>query len=309
MATASKSRLNHTPQRATSWWYRALNTDGFSAFILLALPVAFLLILKVYPVVYNIYLSFTNYDLFSAPQAAGLDNYRFVFQDSGTRRAILNTFFFTLQAVPLGTALALVIAKILDSRLPGQILFRTLFYLPVISSVVVSAMIWRWIYNPQSGLLNGLLGTLGLPAQAWLSDPRLALSALVVVMIWSSIGANMVIFIAGLQDIPKEVLEAATVDGANALQRFFRITVPLMRPVILFVIVTFTIGTFQNFGLIFLMTQGGPLNTTATLAWEIYMNVFSYLRIGRGAAISVVMLLAVFAITAASFRLLREKQS
>lgn len=288
--------------------YRLYNSQAFVAVLFLLLPVLLLTALKIYPVFYNIYLSFTRYELFEPPRFVGMKNYNYVFSNSVTRQSIINTLLFTIEAVPVGTALALTIAKLLDQSIRGRVFLRTLYYLPVVSSVVVSAMIWRWIYSPQHGLLNYLLGTLGIPAQNWLNDPNLALISLVIVTIWGSIGSNMVIFLAGLQDIPRDVIEAARVDGANPLQSFLLITVPLMRPVILFVVVTFTIGIFRNFGLIFMLTQGGPFNRTNTMVWEVYQNVFGYLRLGRGAAISVVMLVIVLILTLISFRVLRERQ-
>lgn len=288
--------------------YMLMNSQAFVAFLFLLIPVLLLAALKIYPVFYNLYLSFTRYELFEAPRFVGLRNYEYVFSNEVTRQSIGNTILFTLEAVPIGTALALIIAKLLDQSIRGRVLLRTLYYLPVISSVVVSAMIWRWIYSPQNGLLNHFMSGVGIPPQNWLNDPNLALISLVIVTIWGSIGSNMVIFLAGLQDIPKDVIEAARVDGANSLQSFVYITVPLMRPVILFVVVTFTISIFRNFGLIFMLTQGGPFNRTNTMVWEVYQNVFGYLRLGRGAAISMVMLAIVLGLTILSFRVLRERQ-
>ena len=288
--------------------YHFYNSQAFVAFLFLLVPVLLLAALKIWPVFYNLYLSFTRYELFEAPRFVGMKNYSYVFNNSVTRQSIINTLLFTIEAVPIGTALALTIAKLLDQSIRGRVFLRTLYYLPVVSSVVVSAMIWRWIYSPQHGLLNHFLNTVGIPPQNWLNDPNLALISLVIVTIWGSIGSNMVIFLAGLQDIPRDVIEAARVDGANPLQNFLLITVPLMRPVILFVVVTFTIGIFRNFGLIFMLTQGGPFNRTNTMVWEVYQNVFGYLRLGRGAAISVVMLVIVLILTLISFRVLRERQ-
>jgi len=306
--SASQSTLIRTEQ--LNWGqrlYRIYNSEVFTGYLFIFLPVLLLFILKVYPVFYNFYLSFHRYDLLDPPSYVGLENYEYIFTKEVTRQAIGNTIKFAVEAVPLGTAIALIVAKLLDQSIPGKTLFRMLFYLPVISSTVVSAMIWRWIYNAQDGLLNAIIGVFGIEPQGWLSDPQLAMPALVVVIIWGSIGGNMIIFLAGLQDIPREVLEAAKVDGANPFQSFLFITLPMMRPVILFVVVTFTIEVFRNFGLIFMMTQGGPLNSTNTMVWEVYMNVFGYLRLGRGAAISMVMLAIVFVITLLSFRVLRER--
>ncbi len=288
--------------------YRVMNSQAFVALLFLLVPVAILAALKIWPVFYNLYLSFTRYELFEPPRFYGLKNYNYVFTNSTVRQSIFNTLLFTIEAVPIGTALALIIAKLLNQSIRGRVFLRTLYYLPVVSSVVVSAMIWRWIYSPQHGLLNHLLGTVGIPPQNWLNDPNLALISLVIVTIWGSIGSNMIIFLAGLQDIPRDIIEAARVDGANSLQNFLFITVPLLRPVILFVVVTFTISIFRNFGLIFMLTQGGPFNRTNTMVWEVYQNVFGYLRFGRGAAISVVMLLIVLVLTMISFRVLRDRQ-
>ena len=307
-ATQKSAPLHHEAADWRQRLYRLYNSQAFVAFLFLLVPVLLLAALKIYPVFYNLYLSFTRYELFEAPRFVGMKNYSYVFSNQVTRQSIINTLLFTIEAVPIGTALALTIAKLLDQSIRGRVFLRTLYYLPVISSVVVSAMIWRWIYSPQHGLLNHILGWFGIPPQNWLYDPNLALISLVIVTIWGSIGSNMVIFLAGLQDIPRDVIEAAKVDGANPLQSFLLITVPLMRPVILFVVVTFTIGIFRNFGLIFMLTQGGPFNRTNTMVWEVYMNVFGYLRLGRGAAISVVMLVIVLILTLISFRVLRERQ-
>jgi len=309
MAIASRSQTIKPKPTFSQRLYRFYNSQAFVALLFLIIPVGLLIILKIYPIFYNLYLSFTRYELFEPPRFVGLRNYRYVFENSVARQSIWNTMLFTIQAVPIGTALALIVAKLLDENFYGKIMYRTLYYLPVVSSVVVSAMIFRWIFNPQQGLLNYFLGFVGIAPQTWLSDPNLALPSLVMVTVWGSIGGNMIIFLAGLQDIPSEVLEAAKVDGANAFQRFIRITIPLMRPVILFVVVTFTIGIFRNFGLIFMLTQGGPLNRTNTLVWEVYMSVFANLRLGRGAAMSMVMLVMVFILTLVSFRVLRERQS
>ncbi len=288
--------------------YSVMNSQAFVALLFLLVPVTLLAALKIWPVFYNLFLSFTRYELFEPPRFYALKNYNYVFSNATVRQSIFNTLLFTIEAVPIGTALALVIAKLLNQSIRGRVFLRTLYYLPVVSSVVVSAMIWRWIYSPQHGLLNHLLGTVGIPPQNWLNDPNLALISLVIVTIWGSIGSNMVIFLAGLQDIPRDIIEAARVDGANALQNFLLITVPLLRPVILFVVVTFTISIFRNFGLIFMLTQGGPFNRTNTMVWEVYQNVFGYLRFGRGAAISVVMLVIVLILTMISFRVLRDRQ-
>ncbi len=236
-----------------------------------------------------------------------MKNYQDVFSQEVNLKAIRNTILFAVGAVPFGTVLALIVAGLLNQPIRGRILFRFLFYLPVITSVVVSAMIWRWIYSPQFGLLNYLLGFIGIPAQTWLNDPKLALPSLIVITIWAALGGHMIIFLAALQDIPNELREAAAIDGAKGWQTFLYVIVPLLRPVILFVVVTYSIGIFRNFGLIFLLTQGGPQLTTNTLVWEVYQNAFGYLRFGRASALAMVLLFTILVITFFNFRLLREE--
>jgi multiple sugar transport system permease protein len=291
-------------QRVDRW----LGSEWFTAYTFLLIPLLLFIAIKFYPVFYNLFLSFTNYDLFSPMKFVGVANYQWTFSSEVTLKAIRNTVLFTLGTVPIGTALALLIAVLLDQPIRGRIVFRTIYYLPVVTSVVVSALVWKWIFNPQLGILNYALGLVGIPGQQWLYDPRLALPSLIIVSLWSGLGANMVIFLAGLQDVPEELYEAARIDGAKSWQIFAFITVPMLRPVTLFVVVTYTIAIFRSFGLIFILTQGGPLLTTNTLVWEVYMNAFGYLRLGRAGAISMVLLLTILLITIVNFRLLREEE-
>ena len=308
LTAEQKSQPQHPPtitrqERIQRW----MAGETFTAYMFLLIPLLILFFVKVYPVFYNVFLSFTNYDLFSPLKFVGLDNYRDVFSQDVNLKAIRNTIYFAVGAVPIGTILALIVAALLNQPIRGRIIYRFLFYLPVITSVVVSAMIWRWIYSAQFGLLNYFLGQVGIPEQTWLSNPNLALPALVVITVWSALGGHMIIFLAALQDIPTELREAAAIDGAKGWQTFLYVIVPLLRPVILFVVVTYSIGIFRNFGLIFLLTQGGPQNTTNTLVWEVYQNAFGYLRFGRASALAMVLLFTIFVITYLNFRFLREE--
>ena len=306
LSAHSRTRIEPEISRADRF-SRVVNGDTFVAYTFLVIPIFILFFIKIYPVFYNFLLSFTNYDLFSPLKFVGIDNYRDVMLQEVNRKAIRNTLYFTILAVPLGTMLALVIAALLNQPIRGRITFRALYYMPVVTSVVVSAMIWRWIFNPQFGLLNYFLSLVGIPEQTWLSNPSLALPSLVIITIWGSIGGNMIIFLAALQDIPEELREAAGIDGAKGWQTFLYVVIPLLRPVILFVVVTFSIGIFRSFGLIFLLTQGGPQLTTNTLVWEVYQNAFGYLRLGRAGALAMVLLAIIFVITFLNFRLLQER--
>jgi len=290
-------------ERARRW----ASSDTFTAYVFLAIPLVLFFFIKIYPVLYNVVLSFTNYDLFSPMKFVGLENYIDVFTEEVTLKAIRNTIYFTVGTVPIGTALALIVATLLNQPIRGRIVFRTLYYLPVVTSVVVSSMIWRWLFNPQMGLLNYFLKIVGIPPQQWIQDPKMALPSLIIVSLWGGLGGNMVIFLAGLQDIPEHLYEAAKIDGANRMQLFFHITIPMLRPVILFVVVTYCIGIFRSFGLIYMLTQGGPMLTTNTLVWEVYMAAFGYLRLGKAGAISMVLLATILLITVLNFRLIREE--
>lgn len=306
-ANSRETRAAQPTPSARERWQRFMAGETFTAYLFLFVPLLLLFLIKIYPVFYNVVLSFTNYDMFSPLKFVGLKNYQDVFAADVNIKAIRNTLLFAVGAVPLGTLLALVVAGLLNQPIRGRILFRFLFYLPVITSVVVAAMIWRYIYSPQFGLLNYLLSFFGLPPQQWLNNPMTAMPSLIIITIWGALGGHMIIFLAALQDVPNELREAAALDGAKGWQIFLYVVVPLLRPVILFVVVTYTIGIFRNFGLIFLLTQGGPQNTTNTLVWEVYQNAFGYLRFGRAAALSMVLLLTIFLITLLNFRLLREE--
>jgi multiple sugar transport system permease protein len=272
---------------------RILDSDGFTAFLFLFIPILILVALKFYPIVFNVVISFTNYDLSPNFRFVGLRNYQEIFSNDVYLKAIRNTLLYVVGTVPLGTFLSLSIAALLDRSIRGRVFFRTAFYLPVVTSVAASALVWRWIFNPQGGLANTALAAAGLPPLGWLTDPDTAMISLVIITLWGGIGGNMVIFLAGMQGIPGELYEAAEIDGANWWESFFYITIPMLSPVTLFVVVTYTIAIFRSFGLIFLLTQGGPSLSTNTLVWEIYQAAFGYLRFGLGAAISVVLLLTI----------------
>jgi multiple sugar transport system permease protein len=272
---------------------RLLDSDGFTAFIFLVIPLLILGALKFYPVLFNVVISFTNYDLSPNLRFVGMRNYQEILTNDVYLKAIRNTLLYVVGTVPIGTFLSLCIAALLNQGIRGRLFFRTAFYLPVVTSVAATALVWRWIMNPQGGLANAALSGIGMPTSGWLTDPSSAMASLVVITLWGGIGGNMVIFLAGLQGIPSELYEAAEIDGARVWQSFFYITIPMLSPVTLFVVVTYTIAIFRSFGLIFMLTQGGPSLSTNTLVWEVYQTAFGYLRFGLGAAISVVLLVTI----------------
>lgn len=286
--------------------YRFFNSDAFTALVFLFIPVALLVALKFYPIIYNIVISFTNYDLSANIRFVGLRNYQEIFGNPVYVKAITNTLLFAVGIVPAGTVISLVIAALLNQPIRGRVVFRTLFYLPVVTSVAASALVWRWIFNPQGGLANRGLEAIGLQGLGWLTDPSTAMLSIIIISLWGGVGGNMVVFLAGLQSIPSELYEAAQIDGAKGWQSFFYVTIPMLSPVTLFVVVTYTIAVFRSFGLIFMLTQGGPSLATTTMVWEIYQTAFGYLRFGLGAAISVVLLLTILLLSVPARLLQRE---
>ena len=298
METQLKQQIKSTQRtKGSRWFYQWINSDSFTAIVFLVIPMILLFMTKFYPIFYNFVISFTNFDLSPTYQYIGLKNYEEIFGNPVLIKSIVNTLLFTLGVVPVGTVLALVIAALLNQPIRGRVLFRILYYLPGVTAVTAVALVWRWIFNPQSGLINQGLDIFGIPGPGWLTEPSTALISIIIIQLWSSIGGNMVVFLAGLQGIPSELYEAAQIDGAKGWQSFLYITVPMLSPVTLFVVVTYTIAVFRSFGLTFLLTQGGPSYSTTTLVWEIYETAFGYLRFGLGAAISVVLLLTILLIS------------
>lgn len=293
MAATAVKKTEVTRATDVRRWSRFIDSDGFTAFLFLFVPLLLLGALKFYPVLFNVVISFTNYDLSPNFRVVGLRNYQEIFTNDVYLKAIRNTLMYVVGTVPVGTFLSLSIAALLNQAIRGRLFFRTAFYLPVVTSVAATALVWRWIMNPQGGLANTVLDSLGLPTLGWLTDPNTAMFSLVIITLWGGLGGNMIIFLAGLQGIPGELYEAAEIDGARAWQSFFYITIPMLSPVTLFVVVTYTIAIFRSFGLIFMLTQGGPSLMTNTLVWEVYQAAFGYLRFGLGAAISVVLLLTI----------------
>jgi ABC-type sugar transport system permease subunit len=248
----------------------------------------------------------------------GLANFRAMFAESQPARvfrmAVGNTFLFAFLVLPINLAITLPLAVLVESvhdRLKG--LFRAIYFLPTISSAVAVAIIWGFIYHPQQGLLNAILKFVGVtPPKAWLTDPNavylgvpLAMIAVIIAYIWQDFGYNLVIFIAALQGIPNEIRDAARVDGANAWHEFWQITLPLLKPTLLFVCVLTMLSSFQVFVIFQVMTNGGPSNQTTPLVMSIYLNAFKYQNMGWAAAISMVLFLIIIAVTAIQFWLLR----
>lgn len=264
------------------------------------------LFLTAIPVIASFVLSFFNWKLINAPSFVGLNNFIELFTDDLFWKSTLNTAVFVFVKVPLSIAIALFLAIVLNRKLIGRDLFRTIVFLPVICSSVSVALIWQPLFDQSSGLLNVIVGALGGKPIPWLSSTKWAMPSVIGVAVWKEVGYAMVIFLAGLQGIPRTYYEAAKVDGSNVFQEFFHITVPLISPTTFFVLVTSIIGAFQVFDLTTVLTQGGPGNATNTLVMYIYQSGFRNFRMGYASALAMMLFLIVLALTLAQNRSSKE---
>jgi len=259
------------------WWRRFWSRSNERVGYLFILPsFVHLILFLVIPLVFSLYLSFTDWrgtNFYSAP-FVGTANYEFMLGDRRWWNAMANSGYYTLLSVPLGMAVSLLIALVMNMKLRGVNLFRTLFFMPVISSWVAVSVIWITLLDPQAGLVNYALQSLGLPTVNWLGDPASAMPSLVLITIWKGAGFNMVIWLAGLQAIPQEMYEAAAIDGANSWQSFWRITLPLLKPTTFFLAITGVIGSFQVFSPVYVITGGGPRGSTDVAVHRIYLRAF-----------------------------------
>jgi multiple sugar transport system permease protein len=261
-----------------------------------------LLLFTAYPVLASGYFSFTEYNVIQPPEWIGLENYRSMLDDQAVGIAVRNSFYYALISVPLSLVASLVLALILNLGARGIGFYRTLFYLPTLAPPVVGVIVFMLMFSPANGLVNELLHAIGLPTPGWLSDPAWSKPTLIIMSLWG-LGASALIFLAGLQEIPKSLLEAAQIDGAGIWARFRHITIPLLSPVILFNLVMGVIGSFQVFTSAFVVggTEGGPLDSTLMYVVLIYRSAFRYFEMGYASALSVMLFLAVAVLTAIIF--------
>ncbi len=266
-----------------------------------------LLLFSAGSVIASFLISFTRWPVVTPPEWTGLQNYRDLLASPLFWQVFWNTLLYVLLAVPLSLGSALAAALLVNQKLRGVRFFRTVYFLPVVSSMVAVALVWSYMYNPEYGLLNALLqGFFGIRGPAWLADARWAMLAMVLVTVWKGLGYTMVIFLAGLQNIPEELYEAAALDGVGPLRKFWRITLPMLSPTLFFALVITLIGSFQVFEQTYMLTRGGPANATMTLSYYIYQHAFQFFHMGYAAAMSYVLFAFLFVVTLAQFRLQRR---
>jgi ABC-type sugar transport system permease subunit len=291
---------------------RRLSRKSLAGLLFVLPAVLFLVAFSLAPFLFTIWVSLHQWNMLtpvSDMPFRGLDNYRYLLRDDPLfRETFRNTVIFALGNVGISLVFALCIALILNGPVKYRAFWRAAFFVPYVTVPVAIAIVWRSILNDRYGMLNGLLDQIGLPQQPFLDSVSQALPSVIGVAIWQGIGYYMIIFLAGLQAIPGDLYDAAKVDGASSWRLFWSITLPLLRPTMLFVIVVNTLNSLQIFDLPFILTQGGPVNATNTLVLYMYETAFSFLRVERATAMAVLLFLVIFVITLVQLRLLRERE-
>jgi len=287
----------------------SLKNLGIFLFPALALIFTFLVI----PILVSFYMSFHEFGVMSVidwrnARFIGLDNYkRIIFMDSDFHQALKNTLFVLAIAMPVTIGLSLFLAVLINSKMTKfKSFFRVGFYIPAITNTVAVALVWKWILNGDYGILNYFLNFLGIEGPQWLIDPDYAIYTIIFLVVWKALGPNVIIFIAGLQSIPETVNEAAEIDGANRIQKFFHITMPLLSPTILYISLMILIGYLQLFDEPFMLTKGGPLNSTISIVMHIYNEGFRFFNFGYASALSFILFFGIFTFSLIRIKTIKE---
>ncbi len=305
-ATAPQAVEESQRDRSFRSW-RKRDHEALAAYLFLGPNIIGFLIFTAIPVVAALVIAFYDWDLLLGSEYIGLENFReLLFDDENFRAAFVNTMVFTVANVALSVAIGLAVALLVNLSLRGIVLFRSIFLLPYVTVTVALSLVWKWLYLPEIGLINRTLGVVGIDGPRWLTDTTWAMPALIFLSVWKTFGYNMVLFLAGLQNIPEHLYDAAKVDGASPFQRFRDITLPMLSPTMFFVVVISIIGSFQVFDQALVMTAGGPGTATTTLVLYIYQRGFQSGYMGYAAAIAWMLFAVVFIFTLIQFRIQRR---
>ena len=280
--------------------------EAITAYIFIAPLLLGFIFWNVGPLLASFGMSLTDYNLLESPKFVGFDNYTSLLDDPVFPAAFKNTMIYALVTVPLGLIVSLGLALVMNQEIKGRAFFRTIFFTPSVCAIAAIALVWQWIYDSDLGILNHFLMELGLPKYRWLQDKNLALSSIMIMSIWQGAGYTMVIYLAGLQGVPTQLYEAAKIDGAGAWARFRHVTLPMLTPTTLFLLIVGFIGAFQFFAESYMMTRGGPSYSTMSLVYLIYLNGFSYFKMGFASAIAWVLFAVVFVLTLIQLRYARR---
>ena len=278
------------------------------AALFMAAPIIGFLVFTVYPTGYAVYASLTRWNGLGQMTFIGLENYVRLLRDQYFLTSLWNTFFYMI-GIPIGLALSLVLALALNRGIFGQTAFRTIYYVPVISSLAAVAIVWQFAYNGDYGLINQVLAWFGIQGPDWLQNTATVKPAIMIMAIWKGLGYSTLLYLAAIQSVPRSLIEAAKIDGANSFQRVWSIVVPMVRPVTFFLVVTSIIGGAQLFTEVNIMTpQGGPEFSSATVVWYIFRQAFRYQEMGYATAMAVVLGIIIFVVTLIQFRLNRRNE-
>ncbi len=280
--------------------------EALWGYLLIAPSMLGVLAFSLFPVLAALGISFTDWNLITPPEYVSLSNYRVLLGDPNFTRVLLNTLYYTAGTVPLNLVLSLALAVALNQKIRGIALYRTAYFIPVVSSMVAVGLIWSWLYDTNYGLINALLVKMHLSPVGWLTSTEWAMPAVIITSVWKSLGFNMMIFLAALQDIPKALYEAAKIDGANSWQLFRHITLPLVTPAVFFVLIMGIIGSFQAFDQVYVMTEGGPARATTVIVFYIWQNAFEFFKMGYASATAYVLFLLILAGTIIQWRIRRR---
>lgn len=293
----SKTNTKAVKKKAT----KRQKKDWIAGYLFIAPVTIGLVIFYVFPFLQNFWFSFNDVNKFNVAVFNGIENYKQLFQEPDLLLALKNTFLYAIVTVPIGLILSLILASLLNSKIKGKGIYRTVYFLPSVTMAAAVALVWKLIFNGDYGILNSFLSKIGIEGQSWLTNPHTALFCVMIVSIWGSVGYNMIILLAGMQGVSKSYYEAAEIDGASPMQRFFKITVPLVSPTIFFVSITGLIGAFQVFDSIYMMIdpdKNPAFNAVKTVNVLFYQNAFMYGYKGYAAAISIFMFVIIMLITA-----------
>lgn len=282
--------------------FQIKNNNILTALLFISPALLGIFIFIIIPVIFSFSLSFTDWDLLNNIQFVGLSNYKSILSEKYFLQVLSNTFIYTVAVSVLAVIIPLILACILNSKIKGSEFFKATLFIPYITPMIVVALVWQWIFDPNIGLANQILST----NLNWLYDKHLALPVLIIISVWKLIGYNVIIFLSGLATINQELLESSKIDGANFFQTFKNITIPLLSSTIFFVIVITSISSFQAFDLIYMMTQGGPENSTTVMVYSIYKYAFQYFEVGKASAVAYILFTIIFFLVLVQWKLRKK---
>jgi multiple sugar transport system permease protein len=290
-----------------NYWTKLVHNESFWALLMIMPALVGTLIFILIPVVGSFLISLSRWNLISPPEFVGLENYQLLLSDPLFFHVLWTTFVYAIAVVLFSITIPLVLAIALNDKIKGLVAFRTAYFLPVITPMVVAAIVWSWIFDPNNGILNFALTQIGISEPPlWLFDQQWALIAIIIVSAWKNLGYNMIIFLAGLQGIPETLYEAGDIDGATGFKKMIYITIPMLTPTIFFVCIMSTISSFQVFDLVYLMTGGGPENATMVIVYWLFKNAFEFFKIGYASSIAYVLFIIILVLTLIQWKLRKK---